>query len=133
MKIYLIATLIFVLAMPQIVFSAAQPSTDASPHKYPKITFIELGSLNCIPCKMMQPIMKEIEEKYKELVKVVFYDIRSSEGRPYAEKYKIRMIPTQVFLDKDGKEYYRHVGFFTKDEIEKILKLKNISTGTKVL
>jgi thioredoxin 1 len=91
-----------------------------------KVTFIELGSLNCIPCKMMQPIIKEIEEEYKETVKVEFYDVQSSEGRPYAEKYKIRMIPTQVFLDKDGKEYYRHVGFFPKDEIEKILSLRGV-------
>ena len=70
--------------------------------------------------------MKEIEEEYRETVKVVFYDVQSSEGRPYAEKYKIRMIPTQVFLDKDGKEFYRHVGFFPKEEIIKIIKLKGI-------
>jgi thiol-disulfide isomerase/thioredoxin len=30
----------------------------------PKVTFIELGSVNCIPCKQMQPVMKSIEEKY---------------------------------------------------------------------
>lgn len=75
---------------------------------------------------MMQPIMREIEEEYKETVKVEFYDVQSSEGRPYAEKYKIRMIPTQVFLDKAGKEFYRHVGFFQKDEIEKIFSLKGV-------
>ncbi|MCI0474045.1 MAG: thioredoxin, partial [Ignavibacteria bacterium] len=38
-----------------------------------KIEFIELGSVNCIPCKKMQPIMKSIEEKYKGLVKVTFH------------------------------------------------------------
>lgn len=30
----------------------------------PKVKFIELGSVNCIPCKMMQPVMKAIEERY---------------------------------------------------------------------
>lgn len=91
-----------------------------------KVTFIELGSVNCIPCKMMQPIMKEIEEEYKNQVKVVFHDVWTKEGSPYAEKYKIRVIPTQVFLNKDGKEYFRHDGFFPKEELVKILKMQGV-------
>ena len=91
-----------------------------------KVTFVELGSVKCIPCKMMQPIMKEIEEEYKGQVKVVFYDIRTSEGRPYAKEYGIRVIPTQVFLDKDGNEYFRHEGFFAKDELVEVLKKQRV-------
>ena len=30
-----------------------------------KFTFVELGSVKCIPGKMMQPIMEEIEEEYE--------------------------------------------------------------------
>jgi len=90
-----------------------------------KVTFIELGSVNCIPCKMMQPIMKEIEEEYHD-VKVIFYDVWTSEGRPYAQKYGVRAIPTQVFLDKDGKEFFRHMGFFSKEEIVKVLKKQGV-------
>ncbi|HEX7416199.1 MAG TPA: hypothetical protein VF305_03330, partial [Smithellaceae bacterium] len=30
-----------------------------------KVTFVEIGSVNCIPCKAMQPIMKAVEEEYK--------------------------------------------------------------------
>jgi len=117
-------------SIPDEAIALSRPKTVSKPvqsKQQTKVTFIELGSLNCIPCKMMQPIMKEIEEEYRETVKVVFYDVQSSEGRPYAEKYKIRMIPTQVFLDKDGKEFYRHVGFFPKDEIEKIFSLKGVT------
>jgi thiol-disulfide isomerase/thioredoxin len=40
----------------------------------PKVTFVELGSVNCIPCKQMQPVMKAIEKKYGEQVKVIFYN-----------------------------------------------------------
>ena len=92
-----------------------------------KVTFVELGSVNCIPCRMMQPIMKEIEEEYKEQVKVVFHDVWTQEGNPYAAKYKIRVIPTQVFLDKDGKEYFRHEGFFPKDQLVEILKKQGVN------
>jgi thioredoxin 1 len=91
-----------------------------------KVTFIELGSVRCIPCKKMQPIMEEIKKEYKGQVKVIFYDVWTSEGKPYAYKYKIRLIPTQVFLDKDGKEYFRHEGFFPKNELVKVLKQKGV-------
>jgi thioredoxin 1 len=59
-------------------------------------------------------------------VNVHFYDVKSLFGRPYAEKYRVQFIPTQVFLDNNGEEYYRHVGFFPKDEIVKILQLRGI-------
>lgn len=88
----------------------------------PKVTFIELGSVNCIPCRMMQPVMKQVEQKYPGQVKVVFHDVWTPQGQPYGSQYKIVGIPTQVFLDKDGKEYARHVGFFDFANLEKVLK-----------
>lgn len=91
-----------------------------------KATFVELGSVGCIPCDKMQPIMKEIAEEYKGQVKVIFYDVRTVFGAPYKDKFKIRAIPTQVFLDKDGKEYFRHLGFFAKDELVKILQRQGV-------
>jgi thioredoxin 1 len=91
-----------------------------------KVTFIELGSVKCIPCQKMQPVMKSIEEKYPTQVKVVFYDVWTPEGKPYSEKYKIKLIPTQVFLDETGKEFFRHEGFFEESEIIKILKTKGV-------
>jgi thioredoxin 1 len=91
-----------------------------------KVTFIELGSVKCIPCKMMKPIIEEIEKEYGDQVKVIFYDVWTPEGKPYSQKYRIRAIPTQVFLDKDGNEYYRHTGFFPKDELIKVLKTKGV-------
>jgi thioredoxin 1 len=90
------------------------------------VTFVELGSVRCIPCKMMQPIMKDIEKDYAGQVKVVFHDVWTPAGEPFAQTYKIRVIPTQVFLDKEGKEYFRHEGFFPKEELVKVLKQKGV-------
>ncbi len=86
------------------------------------VTFIELGSVNCIPCKMMQPIMREIEQRFPRDVKVVFYDVWTEQQRRYAADYGIRVIPTQVFLDASGKEFFRHEGFFPKEELVELLK-----------
>ena len=98
----------------------------------PKVTFIELGSVNCIPCKQMQPVMKSIEEKYGEQVKVIFYDVwKQEEQKKYAQQYGIRLIPTQVFLDENGKEFHRHEGFYPEAEIDKILKAKGLKPEDK--
>ncbi len=91
-----------------------------------KVTFIELGSVNCIPCKQMQPVMKAIEKKYAGEVKVIFYDVWTKEQKPFAEKYGIKLIPTQVFLDENGKEFHRHEGFYPETEIDKILQGKGL-------
>ena len=91
-----------------------------------KVTFIELGSVRCIPCRQMQPIMKSIEQKYGDQVKVVFYDVWTPEGRPYADKYSIQVIPTQVFLGNTGKEFFRHEGYFPEEELVKMLNKNGI-------
>jgi len=84
------------------------------------VTFIELGADRCIPCKAMQPIMKEIAETYADRVQVVFYDVWK-DPEP-ARKYGIQLIPTQVFIDQKGNEVFRHVGLFPKEEILALLK-----------
>ncbi len=90
-----------------------------------KITFIELGSVNCIPCKQMQPVMKSVEAKYGGQVKVIFYDVWK-DSKP-AKQYGINLIPTQVFLDENGTEIMRHEGFFAEEEIDKFLNDRGLT------
>jgi len=91
-----------------------------------KVTFVEIGSVNCIPCRAMQPIMKEVEEQYKGQVKIVFHDVWTEKGKTDAMKYNIRVIPTQVFLDKAGKEYFRHEGYYPKADVVRVIKMQGV-------
>ena len=100
-------------------------NTQVAEQKY-KVTFIELGSVRCIPCQQMQPVMKSIETKYGKEVKVDFHDVWTEAGKPWGVKYGIEAIPTQVFLDETGEEYYRHVGYFPEEELVKILQMKGV-------
>lgn len=92
----------------------------------PRVTFVELGSVRCVPCRQMQPVMKAIEEKYGDQVQVVFHDVWTDEGSSRAEEYKIRLIPTQVFLDEKGKEFFRHEGFYPEADIHKLLRKRGL-------
>ena len=90
------------------------------------VTFVEIGASRCIPCKAMQPIMKAVEEEYKGQVKIVFHDVWTPKGKADAMKYNIRVIPTQVFLDKNGKEYFRHEGYFPKADVVRVIKKQGV-------
>lgn len=92
-----------------------------------KVIFYELGSVKCIPCQKMQPVMKSIEEKYGDQVQVIFYDVWTPEGKEKAKKFTFDLIPTQIFTDSKGKELFRHEGFFSEDEIVKILKKNGVN------
>lgn len=102
------------------------PNLHAENASEARVTFIELGSVKCIPCKMMQPVMEAIEKDFAGKVKVVFHDVWTPEGQPYAEKYGIQGIPTQIFLDKNGKEFFRHTGFFPQNQIEEVLEKQGV-------
>lgn len=105
---------------------AGTPEKKAVPAEH-KVTFVEIGSVNCIPCKMMQPIMKAVEEEYKGQVKIVFHDVWTPQGKRDAMKYGIRVIPTQIFLDKNGVEYFRHEGFYPKEQVVRALKMRGVN------
>ena len=79
-----------------------------------KPVLLELGSHSCIPCKKMMPILNELSTQQSEFT-VSFVDVWQAEGK--SEQYGIKSIPTQLFFDKDGKEIFRHVGFYPKEDI----------------
>lgn len=108
---------------PEIVRTTAAPVQKKSNIK---VTFIELGSKDCLPCIMMSQVMDDIENEYEGQVLVRFYDVKTLLGEPYGYKYGIRIMPTQVFLDAEGREYYRHEGFFAKEDVVKVLQMKGV-------
>lgn len=125
--ILVVAVLVGLNAQNVAKTNKTKPATEkVKPVAKYKVTFIELGSVRCVPCKQMQPIMKSIEEKYGSQVKVVFYDVWTPLGKPMADKYNVQAIPTQVFLDATGKEFFRHEGFFPEEELVKVLKDKGV-------
>jgi thioredoxin 1 len=76
---------------------------------------VDLGSDKCAQCKMMTPILDDLGKEYAGRMTVEFIDVRKVEGA--AKQYGIDVIPTQIFFAADGTELYRHVGFYSGQEI----------------
>jgi len=83
------------------------------------VTMLDLGAHKCVPCKMMAPIITDLQKEYKGKASIIFIDVW--ENRAEAGKYGIRSIPTQIFYNKEGKEVKRHVGFMDKKSIVAVL------------
>ncbi|OQX19387.1 MAG: hypothetical protein BWK76_04695 [Desulfobulbaceae bacterium A2] len=114
-KILLTACL---LAGTWFFLPAASPA--GSSHDLPvkdTVTMVDLGAKSCVPCKMMEPILKELTAEYQGRAAIVFIDVWQE--RDMARRFGIQAIPTQIFYDRHGKEVYRHTGFFPKQDIKK--------------
>lgn len=99
---------------PQAAEPVQQAGSDILPAKrLPRL--VDLGANKCIPCKAMKPILEELRTTYAGKFDVVFIDVWENPGE--AKANKVEIIPTQIFYDADGKELFRHQGFFGKDDI----------------
>lgn len=111
--------LVLVAGVTAVALKGKKP--DASPvaeatgqsEKLPRL--LDLGADKCIPCKAMAPILEELKKEYAGRMTVEFIDVWKN---PEAGKaHNIEMIPTQIFYDAEGKELFRHTGFFGKQDI----------------
>ena len=90
-----------------------------------RVTMIDLGATECIPCKMMAPILAELKIKYAGKADILFIDVWKDPSQ--AKIYGIQTIPTQIFFDEKGKEVFRHIGFMDKKWIVNILSKLGVS------
>ena len=86
---------------------------------------VDLGSVVCVPCKMMAPILEDLKKQYAGRLVVEFIDVNVD--RAAGTKYGIKLIPTQVFFDASGKEFFRHEGFFSKEDILATFEKQGVS------
>lgn len=82
------------------------------------ITFLEFGAKGCSACKRMEGVMEEIDGKYAGKVNVVFINVLLPGSQDLMKYYGIASIPTQVLLNRKGKEYFRHTGFISAEDLE---------------
>jgi thioredoxin 1 len=64
---------------------------------------IDFGADSCIPCKEMAPVLEELNKELKGKAIVKFVDVWKYQD--YAEGYPISLIPTQIFIDANGKPF----------------------------
>jgi len=85
-----------------------------------KPVLVDFGANNCVPCRQIRPILKEIAQEYSDKAHVLIIDVYKYQE--LAREYRVQLIPTLIFFNSSGKEVFRHLGAWDKASI--INKLK---------
>ena len=84
-----------------------------------KVIFLEVGSDTCIPCQKMGKLLYQAKQQHPTY-SLYFVNVRK--GREAAEQLKVMVIPTQIILDANGDELYRHMGLLSQEELDGLFK-----------
>ncbi|MCX6002619.1 MAG: thioredoxin family protein [Chloroflexi bacterium] len=90
-----------------------------------KPTLADFGWRNCIPCKMMKPVLETLAEKQRGQLNVLIVEVYEHED--LMDQYGIKSIPTQILFDSQGKELMRHLGYWAPEEMA--LELKKVGVN----
>lgn len=110
-----------VIAFKENKRAVLQSNTTEDSETLPRL--VDLGAGKCIPCKMMAPILEELKKEYAGIFNVDFIDVWKNPDE--AKKYRVNIIPTQIFYDASGKELFRHEGFYSREDI--LVKWKELN------
>jgi thioredoxin 1 len=134
-KLTIVVVLAIVVAVVVVIKnggSASDVEQKTTPQAAPAKTgiprLLDLGSVTCIPCKMMAPILEELKKEYAGRLQVEFIDVW--ENPKAGREHNINLIPTQIFFDASGKELWRHEGFISKEDILAKWKELGVSLAT---
>ncbi|MCF6366262.1 MAG: thioredoxin [Bacteroidales bacterium] len=72
----------------------------------------------CRPCKMIAPHLKDIQAEYGSKLQV--YKINTDKNPNLANLFKVRSIPTLLFVPANG-EYKQIVGYRSKEQFEELV------------
>jgi thioredoxin 1 len=78
---------------------------------------VDFWSPTCPPCRAMMPMLEELHTEYAHAFELVKIDVSQPENQNLAIQNQIQYIPTQIFYDENGKQLFRHTGYFSKDQI----------------
>jgi thioredoxin 1 len=73
----------------------------------------------CGPCKMMEPILKEVKKKSGDSIKIIKID--TDRNPALATRYQIRGVPTLI-LFKNGRVVWRQSGVIPANELIAVLQ-----------
>ena len=98
---------------PATTAAITSSSTARAPRALPRL--LDLGAKQCVPCKLMAPILDELRLTYAGVLQVDFIDVW--DNRAAAATHGVASIPTQIFFAPDGRELFRHEGFLAREDL----------------
>ncbi len=82
-------------------------------------TFVAFKSEGCVTCEEMEPIYEQVGNIYSNRVNII--EVQAEENQFLASRYGVQSVPTHIFYDDQGIEFYRETGSMEREDIEELL------------
>jgi thioredoxin 1 len=89
---------------------------------------LEFGKGWCRPCKYMKPILEDMAKDYGEKAIVATVDMDANSD--LVRSFRVRVMPTQIFLWPDGREFFRNEGVLEREHIRTIFAKMGVGAAT---
>ena len=66
----------------------------------------------------MDTVLAEISQFYGSDLNLKIIRLTDRENRKIAKYFGVQMIPSQVILNTEGEEVFRHTGFLSKEDLQ---------------
>lgn len=124
-KNLIIISLIFVLPLiAYAVLSGTKVESATQEHVSGKPQIVKFSSKLCSDCKKMKGVFEAVMPQYSGTVEVIEYDIEKNDKNinDAIDKYDVDLVPTVVYIDKNGKVVRKTEGYIDKHKFEAYVK-----------
>ena len=124
-KNLIIISLIFALPLiAYAVLSGTKVESATQEHVSGKPQIIKFSSKLCSDCKKMKRVFETVMPQYSGTVEVIEYDIEKNDKNinNAIDTYNVNLVPTVVYIDKNGKVVRKTEGYIDKHKFEAYVK-----------
>lgn len=93
---------------------------DASIAKATKARMVMVTSMMCSACKKMKPVVAKVKPKYSDAI--TFEIVNANNAQHLVKKHNIHVVPTFLFIDKDGHLKRKIEGGMPQSKLERYLE-----------
>lgn len=76
-------------------------------------TMIQFGANACAACREMKPVLEALQREHSSRFTVMNVDLIAQKHGGYLKRFRIQLMPAQVFFDAAGNETHRNMGTMT--------------------
>lgn len=97
---------------PEADTAATAPLTDPVEQalRQGRPAMIQFGANACAACREMKPVLAALQREHGTRFTVMNVDLIAQKHRGYLQRFRIQLMPTQVFFDAAGNETHRNLG-----------------------
>ena len=87
---------------------------------------VEFGAPWCMPCRMMEPVLRQLAHTFAGRVRVMSVD--TDRQQALAKRFEVRAVPTVLIL-REGQVIHRLVGLISFDRLVQAIETPGHTPG----